>query len=130
MTKEQCLKRAAECNRLAEATSDPDMKLYLMKLALTWMQSATEADEKGRAQQASYRCPRRHKCGDSNCGTPSANRWTAASFSLHDHPGKDMSLQHDEHAEETGECDRVPEHETQDRALVTEPVGGGRRDDD
>ena len=46
MTKEQCLKRAAECNRLAEATSDPDMKLYLMKLALTWMQSATEADGK------------------------------------------------------------------------------------
>ena len=53
MTKEQCLKRAAECNRLAEAASDPDMKLYLMKLALTWMQSAAEADEKGRAQQAS-----------------------------------------------------------------------------
>ena len=52
MTKEQCLKRAAECNRIAEATSDPDMKLYLMKLALTWMQSAAEADEKGRAQQA------------------------------------------------------------------------------
>ena len=46
MTKQECLKRAAECNRLAEATSDPDMKLYLMKLALTWMQSATEADEK------------------------------------------------------------------------------------
>ena len=47
MTKQECLKRAAECNRLAEATSDPDMKLYLMKLALTWMQSATEADEEG-----------------------------------------------------------------------------------
>jgi hypothetical protein len=47
MTKEQCLKRAAECNRLAEAASDPDMKLYLMKLALTWMQSAAEADGKG-----------------------------------------------------------------------------------
>ena len=53
MTKQECLKRAAECNRLAEATSEPDMKLYLMKLALTWMQSAAEADEKGRAQQAS-----------------------------------------------------------------------------
>ena len=50
MTKEQCLKRAAECNRLAEAASDPDMKLYLMKLALTWMQSATEADGKERAK--------------------------------------------------------------------------------
>jgi hypothetical protein len=46
MTKQECLKRAAECNRLAEATSDPDMKFYLMKLALTWMQSATEADER------------------------------------------------------------------------------------
>ena len=45
MTKQECLKRAAGCNRLAETTSDPDMKLYLMKLALTWMQSATEADE-------------------------------------------------------------------------------------
>ena len=45
MTKQECLKRAAECNRLAEATSEPDMKLYLMRLALTWMQSATEADE-------------------------------------------------------------------------------------
>jgi hypothetical protein len=31
MTKQECLKRAAECNRLAEATSEPDMKLYLMK---------------------------------------------------------------------------------------------------
>ena len=46
MTRPECLKRAAECNRLAEATSDPDMKLYLMRLALTWMQSATEAEEK------------------------------------------------------------------------------------
>ena len=46
MTKQECLKRAAECNRLAEATSEPDMNLYLMKLALTWMQSATEADGK------------------------------------------------------------------------------------
>jgi hypothetical protein len=43
MTKRECLKRAAECNRLAETTSDSDMKLYLMRLALTWMQSATQA---------------------------------------------------------------------------------------
>ena len=48
MTRPECLKRAAECNRLAEATSDPDMKLYLMRLALTWMQSATEAEDKAR----------------------------------------------------------------------------------
>ena len=54
MTKEQCLKRAAECNRLAEAASDPDMKLYLMKLALTWMQSATEAD--GKSEQSRLDC--------------------------------------------------------------------------
>jgi hypothetical protein len=46
MTKLQCLKRAAECNRLVEGTSDPEMKVYLMKLALTWMQSAAEAAEK------------------------------------------------------------------------------------
>ena len=31
---------------LAEATNDPDMKLYLMRLALTWMQSAKEAEDK------------------------------------------------------------------------------------
>jgi hypothetical protein len=47
MTRPECLKRAAECNRLAEATSDPEMKLYLMRLALTWMQSATEAEDTG-----------------------------------------------------------------------------------
>ena len=27
-----CLKHAAECTRLAEATSDPEMKVYLLKL--------------------------------------------------------------------------------------------------
>ena len=36
-----CLKRAAECTRLAEATSDPEMKVYLLKLGLSWMQAAT-----------------------------------------------------------------------------------------
>ena len=38
-----CLKRAAECSRLAEATSDPEMKVYLLKLGLSWMQAATTA---------------------------------------------------------------------------------------
>jgi hypothetical protein len=38
-----CLKRAAECTRLAEATSDPEMKVYLLKLGLSWMQAATTA---------------------------------------------------------------------------------------
>ena len=41
MTRAECLKRAAECCRLAEAASDPEMKVYLMRLALSWMQSAT-----------------------------------------------------------------------------------------
>jgi hypothetical protein len=40
--------RAAECTRLAEAASDPDMKVYLMKLALSWMQAATTADQDDR----------------------------------------------------------------------------------
>jgi hypothetical protein len=31
--------------RLVEAASDPKMKLYLMRLALSWMQSAAVADE-------------------------------------------------------------------------------------
>ena len=37
MTKRECLKRAAECNRLAETTSDPNMKLYLMSYAGIWV---------------------------------------------------------------------------------------------
>jgi hypothetical protein len=37
---EECLKRAAECTRQAEAVSDPELKLYLMKLALSWTQAA------------------------------------------------------------------------------------------
>jgi hypothetical protein len=40
----ECLKRAAECTRLAEATSDPEMKVYLLKLGLSWMQVATTAE--------------------------------------------------------------------------------------
>jgi hypothetical protein len=46
MARSECLKRAAECGRLAEAASDPEMKVYLMRLALSWMQSATSADER------------------------------------------------------------------------------------
>jgi hypothetical protein len=37
---QECLKRAAECGRQAEATSDSHLKLYLMKLALSWTQAA------------------------------------------------------------------------------------------
>jgi hypothetical protein len=51
MTKRESLKRAAECNRVAETTSDLNMKLYLMRLALTWMQSATEAFDHRRAER-------------------------------------------------------------------------------
>jgi hypothetical protein len=29
----------AECTRQAEAASDPELKLYLMKLALSWTQA-------------------------------------------------------------------------------------------
>jgi len=37
---EECLKRAAECGRQAEAARDPELKLYLMKLTLSWTQAA------------------------------------------------------------------------------------------
>jgi hypothetical protein len=40
-----CLKRAAECARLADAESDPALKAYLIRLASSWMQAATDADE-------------------------------------------------------------------------------------
>jgi hypothetical protein len=44
MNKPESLKRAAQCLRLIEATSDPEMKVYLMKLGLSWMQVAAEPD--------------------------------------------------------------------------------------
>ena len=34
MTRSECLKRSVECCRLAEAASEPEMKVYLMRLAL------------------------------------------------------------------------------------------------
>ena len=37
---EECLKRAAECGRQADAARDPELKLYLMKLTLSWTQAA------------------------------------------------------------------------------------------
>jgi len=36
----ECLKRAAECTRIAEATSDPELQVYLMKLGSSWKQAA------------------------------------------------------------------------------------------
>jgi hypothetical protein len=44
---EECLKRAAECARQAEAAGDdPELKLYLMKLGLAWTQAAGEMVER------------------------------------------------------------------------------------
>ena len=40
------LKRSVECRRLAEAASEPEMKVHLLGLALCWMQAATSADER------------------------------------------------------------------------------------
>ena len=39
---EECLKRAKECARQADAALDPELKIYLMKLALSWTQAAGE----------------------------------------------------------------------------------------
>jgi hypothetical protein len=45
----ESLKRAAECARLADAESDPQLKAYLIKLALSWMKVATaETDQHDR----------------------------------------------------------------------------------
>jgi hypothetical protein len=56
---EECLKRAKECARQADAASDPELKIYLMKLALSWTQAAGETVERelaaspGRAESQS-----------------------------------------------------------------------------
>jgi hypothetical protein len=43
---EECLKRAEECARQADAAVDPELKIYLMKLALSWTQAAGETVER------------------------------------------------------------------------------------
>jgi hypothetical protein len=48
MYAQECLKRTAECARLAEATNDPGLRKYLTKLALSWMQSTTMAERNER----------------------------------------------------------------------------------
>ena len=48
MYAQECLKRTAECARLAEATNDPGLREYLTKLALSWMQSTTTAERNER----------------------------------------------------------------------------------
>src|SRR3954468_18911808 len=58
---EECLKRAKECARQADAAVDPELKIYLMKLALSWTQAAGETVERelrassGRGANA-FRC--------------------------------------------------------------------------
>jgi hypothetical protein len=42
MNRHQCLKRAAECARLAEAESAPEIKAHLTKLASSWTRAAEE----------------------------------------------------------------------------------------
>ena len=42
---QKCLDRAAECARLAEATSDLELKGYLTKLASSWVQVARETED-------------------------------------------------------------------------------------
>ncbi len=42
----ECLKRAKECARQADAAIDPELKIYLMKLALSWTQAAGETVER------------------------------------------------------------------------------------
>ena len=44
---EECLKRAKECARQADAAVEPELKIYLMKLALSWTQAAGETVERG-----------------------------------------------------------------------------------
>jgi hypothetical protein len=36
----ECLERAEYCTRLAEAESDPELKAYLLKLAVDWTRAA------------------------------------------------------------------------------------------
>ena len=43
---EECLKRAKECARQVDAAVDPELKVYLMKLALSWTQEAGETVER------------------------------------------------------------------------------------
>ena len=48
MNAQECLKRTAECTRLAEATNDPGLREYLTKLASSWMQATTTAERNER----------------------------------------------------------------------------------
>jgi hypothetical protein len=58
--------------------------------------------------------------------------WRFSATLPHHHSAKwgDIGLQHYQQADKAGECDRVLEHEAQDRALMSVPVGCGRGDYD
>jgi hypothetical protein len=38
----ECLDRAAYCTQLAEAENDPELKAYLLNLAVSWTRAAQE----------------------------------------------------------------------------------------
>jgi hypothetical protein len=63
MNKSESLKRAAECTRLAEATSDPDMQAYLLKLGLSWMRVAVEPDQRPHEEDRRLKTPCRLRAG-------------------------------------------------------------------
>ena len=60
---EECLKRAKECARQVDAAVDPELKVYLIKLALSWSR------RQERRSNAS--------CGPGPAGRPSQNRLPA-----------------------------------------------------
>lgn len=39
----ECLDRAAYCTQLAEAENDPELKAYLLNLAVSWTRAAQES---------------------------------------------------------------------------------------
>ena len=55
---QECLKRAGECVRLAEAERDPELRAYLIKLGSSWAQAARELDEgNSRTPSVPLPCP-------------------------------------------------------------------------
>ena len=58
---EECLKRAKECARQADAAVEPELKIYLMKLALSWTQAAGETVERELRASSGLR-----ECGGDN----------------------------------------------------------------
>ena len=49
---QECLKRAAECARLAEAASDRELMVYLMRLAASWQLAVRETIEQRKLEDA------------------------------------------------------------------------------